>query len=126
MNLNVNLIQTQVIHVMPETKEVRVLAALVGTRLGLLPWWEHRAAVLPEVYRQLGLPAYRPKRKRKRSVAPLPAVRECCVCLEDCGALAVIVPYGHRQACATCLRGCNGRCPICRAQFTEVLTQIYE
>lgn len=110
---------------MPETKEVRVLAALVGKRTGLTPWWEHRDAVLPEVYRSLGLGPYRAKRKRVVAAAATVGP-ECAVCLEQCDNLVLLVPCGHRKVCSQCASRCNGRCPICRRPFTEQVERIYE
>ena len=105
---------------MPETKEVRVLARIVGKRLGLDPWWDHRDAVLPEVYARLGLGTYKGRRS-----APAPVLTECAVCLEA-AALVVLVPCGHRRICGPCADRCRGTCPICRAQFRSHLARIYD
>jgi hypothetical protein len=59
-----------------------------------------------------------------KSAAPVPARRECVVCLEDILHDVAFQPCGHGQVC----RDCGGKimaleepCPICRARPTGLL-----
>lgn len=105
---------------MPETKQVRTLAAKVAKELGKVPWHEHRDEVLPVVYAQLGLGAYRkhPAKQKKRKRA-----EECCVCL-TATELVILAPCGHRCICAAC-RGPVQRCPLCRSTIEAVVSKVY-
>lgn len=107
---------------MPLPPYVRACARAVAKRRGLEPWSDHRDAVLPEVYRELGLGAYTPKgnAKRKRPAA----AAECAVCMEAT-ALVVLVPCGHQKVCAECADMCGHKCPVCRTRFSSVVARVY-
>ena len=106
---------------MPETKEVRVLAAVVATRLGKVPWHEHRDEVLPQVYRQLGLGEYKKRKKRKRQPEP---VESCSICLDDVPNV-ILAPCGHKCVCATCCRHID-KCPLCRHAVTTIVARVFQ
>ena len=110
---------------MPLPSNVRACARVVAKRRGLEPWSDHRDAVLPEVYRDLGLGAYTPKgnAKRKRPAAPA-APPECAVCMEP-SELVVLVPCGHQKVCGACAERCRDRCPVCRVPFISIVTRVY-
>ena len=106
---------------MPETKQVRAVAAKVAQQLGKTPWYEHREEVLPTVYAQLGLGPYRKRctaSQKKRKRAP-----ECCVCL-TATELVILAPCGHRCICAAC-NGSVQRCPLCRSPIESVVRTVY-
>lgn len=103
---------------MPQTKQVRTLAAKVAQQLGKVPWHEHRDEVLPSVYAQLGLGPYRAKPQKKRKRA-----EECCVCL-TATELLLLAPCGHRCICAAC-RAPVQTCPLCRTPIESVIDKVY-
>jgi len=105
---------------MPETKDVRVLAAVVAKRLGLVPWHEHRDDVLPHVYRQLSLGEYT-KKKRKREPEP---IETCSICLDDVPNV-ILAPCGHKCVCASCCRHID-KCPLCRQAVTTIVARVYQ
>ena len=109
---------------MPESTEVRVLAQTVAKRMNLVPWWQHRAAILPEVYRRLGLGEWSAGKKRARVTAPKRV--ECAVCMEEGIELVVLVPCAHKRICNGCADRCRGKCPICRCAFRSRISRIYD
>ena len=111
---------------MPESTEVRKLAATVAKELGKVPWHTHREEVLPVVYARLGLGAYTtPKKKtsRKRQ-ADAPAVTtECSVCLTEMQ-LLILAPCGHKCVCAMCCSQLQ-KCPLCRCRIVSSVQSVY-
>jgi hypothetical protein len=64
---------------------------------------------------------------------PAPVLRDCCVCLDDVAAeaLVALTPCGHRCVCGPCAElllhrePAARRCPKCRAALTGML-RVYD
>jgi len=117
LNLNVSCYSSLL---MPEKAATRAYAAAVARRMCLVPWHENRSAVMPVVYRELGLGPY--TKKKPKPAPKVPALPECCVCMEE-PAIGALDPCGHRlcNACATRVRAC----PTCRAHIRSYVKKVY-
>ena len=104
--------------------KVRKMARLVAKETKQEPWHEHRAEVLPEVYRRLGSAFTATGKRRAPAPVVAPAV-ECAVCMEE-NPLVTLVPCGHRRICRTCAARVRGKCPICRAAFRDTLARVFD
>jgi hypothetical protein len=51
---------------------------------------------------------------------------ECCICFTDIkGKMCALVPCGHCNYCAECVKKTNGICAICRLKIDKVLNLFY-